>query len=103
VFRRGQSLLHFYLFLILMMFRKLLTTAGFHIYADDLQIYHSFSVSDLQRCYDEISKDLQQMHEWATANGLKLNPEKSQVILIHRCRADIPPHILLIGFRLFQG
>jgi hypothetical protein len=24
----------------------------FHIYADSLQIYHSFSVSDLQRCYD---------------------------------------------------
>jgi hypothetical protein len=31
------------------------------------------------------------------ANGLKLNPEKSQVILIHRCRADIPPPTLLIG------
>jgi hypothetical protein len=41
--------------------------------------------------------DLQQIHEWATANGLKLNPEKSQVILIHRCRADIPPPTLLIG------
>jgi hypothetical protein len=41
--------------------------------------------------------DLQQTHEWATANGLKLNPEKSQVILIHRCRADIPPPTLLIG------
>jgi hypothetical protein len=41
--------------------------------------------------------DLQQIHEWETANGLKLNPEKSQVILIHRCRADIPPPNLLIG------
>jgi hypothetical protein len=30
-------------------------------------------------------------------NVLKLNPEKSQVILIHRCRADIPPPIVLIG------
>jgi hypothetical protein len=37
----------------------------------------------LQRCYDEINMDLQQIHEWATANGQKLNPEKSQVILIH--------------------
>jgi hypothetical protein len=35
----------------------------FHIYADDLQIYHSSSVSDLQRCYDEINMDLQQIHE----------------------------------------
>jgi hypothetical protein len=41
--------------------------------------------------------DLQQIHEWATANGLKLNPEKIQVLLIYRCRADIPPPTLLIG------
>jgi hypothetical protein len=47
----------------------------FHIYADDFQFYHSSSVLDLQRCYDEINMDLQQIHEWATANGLKLNPE----------------------------
>jgi hypothetical protein len=48
-------------------------------------------------CYDEINMDLQQIHEWATANGLKLNPKKRQVILIHRSRADIPPPTLLIG------
>jgi hypothetical protein len=54
-----------------------------HMYVDDLQLYHSSSVSDLQRCNDEINMDLQQIHEWATANGLKLNSEKSQVILIH--------------------
>jgi hypothetical protein len=45
----------------------------FHIYADDLQTYHSSSVLDLQRCYDEINMDLQQIHEWATNNGLKLS------------------------------
>jgi hypothetical protein len=52
---------------------------------------------DLQRCFDEINMDLQQIHEWATANRLKLNPKKSHVILIHRCRADILPPTLLIG------
>jgi hypothetical protein len=62
---------------------KVIKYSRFHIYADDLQIYHSSSVSDLQRCYDEINMDLLQIHEWATTNGLKLNPEKSQVILIH--------------------
>jgi regulator of sigma D len=59
---------------------KVIKYCRFHIYADDLQIYHSSSVSDLQRCYDEINMDLQPIHEWATANGLKLNPEKSQEI-----------------------
>jgi hypothetical protein len=47
--------------------------------------------------YDENNMDLQQLHEWARTNGLKLNQEKSQVILIHRCRADIPPPTVLIG------
>jgi hypothetical protein len=77
-----------------------------HIYADNLQIYHSSnSVSNIQRCYDEINMDLQLIHECATANDLKLNTEKSQVILIHRCRAGIPPPTLLIcavmSLRLF--
>jgi hypothetical protein len=56
---------------------KVIKYSRFHIYADDLQIYHSSNVSDLQKCYDEINIDLQQIHEWATSNGLKLNSEKS--------------------------
>jgi hypothetical protein len=57
----------------------------FHIYADDLQIYHSCAVSDFQRCIDELNLDLQRVHEWAATNGPKLNPIKSQVIAISRC------------------
>jgi hypothetical protein len=37
------------------------------------------------------------VHEWAAANGLMLNPIKSQVIVISRCRVDIPLPMLLIG------
>jgi hypothetical protein len=37
------------------------------------------------------------VYEWAAANGFKLNPIKSQVIVISRCRVDIPPPMLLIG------
>jgi hypothetical protein len=36
------------------------------------------------------------VHEWTTANGLKLNLIKSQVIVISCCRVDIPPPTLLI-------
>jgi hypothetical protein len=39
---------------------RVIKYSRFHIYADDLQIYHSSSFSDLQRCYDEINMDLQQ-------------------------------------------
>jgi hypothetical protein len=37
------------------------------------------------------------VHEWAAMNSLKLNPIKSQVIVIIRYRVDIPPSTLLIG------
>jgi hypothetical protein len=37
----------------------------FHIYADDLQIYHTCAVSNFQRCIDKLNLDLQRVHEWA--------------------------------------
>jgi hypothetical protein len=37
------------------------------------------------------------VHEWSVANVLKLNPIKSQVIVISRSRVDIPRSTLLIG------
>jgi hypothetical protein len=52
VFRRGKSFVHFYLFLILIYINdvsRVIKYSRFHIVADDLQIYHSSSVSDLQR------------------------------------------------------
>jgi hypothetical protein len=55
-------------------------------------------VSDFQKCIDELNLDLQRGHEWAAANGLNLNLIKSQVIVINRCRVDIPPPTQLIGF-----
>jgi hypothetical protein len=48
----------------------------FHIDADDLQIYHSSSVADLQRCYDEVNADLKRISDLAGSNGLRLNPKK---------------------------
>jgi hypothetical protein len=74
----------------------------FHIYADDLQIYHTSAVSDVQKCIDELNLDMQRVHEWAAANGHKLNPIKSQVIVISRCRVDIRPPTLLIGYDVIK-
>jgi hypothetical protein len=77
----------------------------FHIYADDLQIYHTCAASDFQNCIksDELNLDAQRVHEWAAANGLKMNPMKSQVIVISRCRVDIPhPTILCMLVRMLN-
>jgi hypothetical protein len=46
--------------------------------------------------------DLQLKHEWAKATELNVNPQKSQVILLHRCRADISPPTLLIGVNVVK-
>jgi hypothetical protein len=61
------------------------------------KILHTCAVSDFQRCIDEFNMDLQRVHEWAAANGLKLNPIKRQVIVISNCRVEFPPPTLLIG------
>jgi hypothetical protein len=35
----------------------------FHIYANDLQIYRSSNISDLDECYDKLNFDLERIHE----------------------------------------
>jgi Reverse transcriptase (RNA-dependent DNA polymerase) len=40
----------------------------FHAYANDLQIYHSADLNDMQRCYDEINADLSHIAKWALKN-----------------------------------
>jgi hypothetical protein len=45
----------------------------YHIYADDLQIYHNRTKEMLFECNSYLSK----VFEWSLANSLKLNPSKS--------------------------
>jgi hypothetical protein len=71
VFIRVLYLAHFFFISFIDDVSGVIHFCRFHIYADDLQIYHSFSVADLWRCYDEV-------------NGLKLNPNKSQEIFIQK-------------------
>jgi hypothetical protein len=49
----------------------------FHSYVYYLQIYHTSAASDFQWCIDKLNLDLQRVHEWVAANGLKLNPMKN--------------------------
>jgi hypothetical protein len=35
----------------------------FHIYGNDLQVYHTSAVSDIQMCIDELNLNLQRVHE----------------------------------------
>ena len=56
--------------------------SSYHLYADDLQIYSHASLEKLPEAIRTTNEDLAQIHEWSIAHGLKVNPTKTQIIVI---------------------
>lgn len=54
----------------------------YHLYADDLQIYISFSPGDTSSAVDLINDDLGRIFEWSSTNSLVLNPTKSKYLIL---------------------
>jgi len=61
----------------------------FHLYADDLQLYIHFSCKpeEIAKCVALVNEILADVVHWSLKQGLKLNPTKSQVIIIGSERA----------------
>ena len=59
-----------------------------HIFADDVQLYASCSRSDVVGCINRFNDDVSLLLRWAGANGLTVNPCKSQSMLISRQSVD---------------
>lgn len=60
--------------------------SSFHLYADDLQIYRA-SLNDpnsISDCVQLLNNDLDGVVLWADANGLKLNADKTQSIVLYK-------------------
>lgn len=63
----------------------------YYFYADDVQIYLPFNHNNALEHTDYLNADLQAIYEWAGRNCLRLNPGKSQIIMIgsphrlHQC------------------
>ena len=53
-----------------------------HFYADDTQIYVFFDVKDSDSACHLLETCVQHVKEWMLVNGLKLNDDKTEVILI---------------------
>jgi len=54
----------------------------FHLYADDTQLYVSFSSSDSLQSLTKLSSTLDLVHSWFCANRLAVNPSKTEYLLI---------------------
>lgn len=54
----------------------------YHVYADDVQLYHSFDVGDTPSAVSFINEDLQRIVSWSEQNSLVLNPSKSKYMIL---------------------
>lgn len=70
------------LFSIFINFLTPFLTCQFHLYADDLQIYSQASVSEFDTLITRLNDNLSNIYNWSRSHGLKVNPDKSQAIII---------------------
>ena len=55
---------------------------SYHLYADDTQLYISFSSSDSPSHLSILSSTLDSVFDWFTSNRLSVNPSKTEFLLI---------------------
>jgi len=63
-----------------------LNECNVHMYADDVQIYMSCDNSSIKNCVNRINDELNAINNYATTNGLCINPSKSKCIIISKRR-----------------
>src|SRR5688572_27617532 len=61
----------------------------FHFYADDTQIYLSFSSANSDVALAKLTSTFDQVHSWFCANRLVVNPSKTEYLLIGNHAATI--------------
>ena len=68
---------------------------GFHLYADDTQLYTTFSCdddADLTTAISRIESCLAEITDWMTANKLKLNTDETELLIFHS-KFRLPPQL----------
>jgi hypothetical protein len=58
------------------------STVSFHLYADDTQLYISFSSQDNINALSLLSSTLDSVHSWLSSNRLFVNPGKTEFLLV---------------------
>ena len=81
----------------------------FHMYADDLQLYTGFnpkSKTDSNYAVRSLESCLKDIRNWMTKNYLKLNSEKTEVIMVstrHHLKNNPVPFVLFDGKKLIPS
>lgn len=78
---------------------NVIKTCNIHMYADDVQLYTSCAIGDVNYCIQNINMDLKSVFDWAKGNGLTLNPNKSNALVLYKAKYDTNnlPNIHLNG------
>ena len=58
------------------------SSVQFHLYADDTQLYISFSSSNSPQSLERLSTTLDKIYSWFCTNRLSINPSKTEYLLI---------------------
>ena len=77
---------------------------GFHFYADDTQLYMSFNPVDVLQSKSLIERCIQDVQQWMVVNKLKLNGDKTELlVLTARHRPPPPLDSILIGADIIEA
>ena len=68
-----------------------------HQYTDDTQLYTALSKSDMNTSVDKLQNCLSTVHLWFSQNGLVINPEKSEAVLLSTSQQARASTSLLTG------
>lgn len=74
-----------------------LKTCGWHLYADDTQIYYSFKKEDVAEAVDLVNADIVGLLNFAESHSLKVNSAKTKILLFGppKDRLAAMPHMRL--------
>ena len=70
---------------------------NYHFYADDSQLYLSIKPNDIHDLVFSLEKCILEVKDWMSTNKLKLNDEKTEIILINPKKYDVNVSSLKIG------
>jgi hypothetical protein len=74
---------------------------GHHLYADDLQVYYSGDADEVDVFSARVNEDLARVVSWSKENGLRLNLQKTQSLVVARPLASLSrPTLSLDGVTL---